>query len=1614
TQSYPHIHRAFITYFHTTPHGTLQPTPPPPGTNLHGTTNPIQGPPSAPIDPERADIAGLQHAMRAGQITSAELVQTYLDRIRLLNDEGPRLNAIRMVNPDALRDAERLDAERRQGRVRGPLHGIPVLVKDNIDVAGLPTTAGALALRDSVPAEDSFLVRRLREAGAVILGKTNLTEFANFTTTGMPNGYSALGGQVVNPYSSDTDPWGSSSGSGVAAAAALAAVTIGTETSGSIISPAAANSLVGVKPTLGLLSRTGILPVSTDQDTPGPMTRSVYDAAALLTVLAGTDPEDPATAVCAEMAGTDYTAALSVDALRGKRIGVVATDVSGPMLTAFTNAQSVLTAQGATLVPVTVRPPTYGPILTYGFKRDLNRYLSRLPADAPMRSLDDIVRFNRDHSDAGAIEFGDSILAEANAVDLDDPQVRAEYEANRDGGVASARHAIDSLLTENQLDALVFIHNSSWPVAPRAKYPAVAVPIGYDPGTGQPFGMTLVGTALTEAPLLGMAYAYEQAARVWQPPTAVNPALLTAGESNAAALQQLRARLASARTTRAAVAELLGVAPELVRPGALQQALSIVQQRISGAGVPPATVAAATGPLLRWIGARLDLHHRTEAATVAAMHAAHADPAVQQRLLDENTDLDNRLTQLLGLSSPGPMGRVSGDDSLAVLRHVVAATGAAEVRALVDAVSGYLDRDNGDLPVPTRDRLQAWTIRVHAAEALGIAPQDVTREHLQRLAQQRNSLHSALVAEWGLWLGDHEFEQRPTHAEVAELAGVTEQFVRTVMTRAEPTYSEPAQRVLVAARWLGCLDNFADIIDPVFVEQRFVPPSFVDGEFVPGRFTAQPRLHAIARTAGMSEEMARRTLRGRTGRDQAARLRELLAAAGYWYHPAGPYAPPAEAARPESSAPAPAAAADLTHQVPEVFPEQERLLRWYRNLVEDSSGAPRQSLADHIEMFGLEWSQARRWLTEAGFDADEHAARPSAEFPAPEATGIAAWPAAVRGYLGLTPADMDALVDATPGSWAAIESGDRALESAHARALLRRVPGARTAYFALVDHVDGLLTKFYDPAYPEGYPHVGAYIRFLRDAKGRSRAWLARELGKSADTVKHWENGQYGPPKEAVHRIVELLAPPFGVTYDQIAETYSYPRRPVVFPDPLMSVSLGEYVRHLRTRNNLTRAETAEIVGIPEATLQVVENEKHAASEPTALRFYRHIVAEDGETGPSVVDAAALSATTWNDLASAWGYGTRLDPVTDAVPDPDAYDTVHQWIRALRRYFQAQSGTTRSEFAAQAGRSVRSIRAMEKDRKPRLIVLRTLRDNLGFSPDVLQKALRRFYSRPEAASLDPATEQLFWDLVATRPGSTEEHELQNRIFERYAWVPQVMARRWTSSPADREDLEQSATEAVLKAIKSFVPVDDFVAVAWASAFYATLRYTRTNTITGRRETGDLWRTETADETSGDAAAAFDFRADLRRAVSGLPAGETIEQIVLKLVEGYTFEEIGAAHGLPPETVRDLLVEATDTLREALGDDTPPHRDSSQPPTPTPWRRTRAAAHDSRTPWNGRSDAAGSAAPQGNSNIVPSHVSSCLTNTVRAAWADGYDNATIPTNPHAHTWNDLTTALHTHL
>lgn len=478
-----------------------------------------------PVHLETATIPLLQRALAAGTVTSENLVQAYLARIRALNSRGPGLTAVRILNPDAVKDAKRLDVERRHGTVRGPMHGIPVLVKDNIDVAGLPTTAGALALEDSFPGGDAFLIGRLRAAGAVILGKTNLTEFANFTTVGMPSGYSALGGQVLNPYDASQTPSGSSSGSAVAAAAALAAVTVGTETSGSILSPSVANSVVGVKPTVGLVSRTGIVPIAASQDTAGPMTRSVYDAAALLTAMTGIDPEDPATDGSAGVVGTDYTATLSTTALQGVRIGV-ASAPTGNLGAAFSQAQNVLRAQGATLVTVTVTtgglPPS---ILNYEFKRDLNAYLARLPAEAPMDTLDDVVRFNTAHAAEGAVKFGQSLLVASNDIDLTDPVARAGYETNRDTGIATARERIDSVLRAENLDAVLFAANGSAGIGARAQYPSVAVPIGYDPANGRPFGMTLLGTAYTEAALLSFAYAYEQASLAWRPPAEVNPSL---------------------------------------------------------------------------------------------------------------------------------------------------------------------------------------------------------------------------------------------------------------------------------------------------------------------------------------------------------------------------------------------------------------------------------------------------------------------------------------------------------------------------------------------------------------------------------------------------------------------------------------------------------------------------------------------------------------------------------------------------------------------------------------------------------------------------------------------------------------------------------------------------------------------------------------------------------------------------------------------------------------------------------------------------------------------------------------------------------------------------------
>ncbi|WP_433711070.1 amidase family protein [Nocardia sp. CA-084685] len=496
------------------------------------------------IDLERADGRAAQQAMADGRITSVELVQGRLWRIQAVDKEGPRLNAIRCLNPAAVEDARLLDEERQRGHVRGPFHGLTVVVKDVYNVAGMPTTAGALALAYSFPVDDAFVIRRLRLAGAVILGKSNMSELSNYIANDPPSGDSALGGPVSNAYGSHLDPRGSSTGSAVVVAAGEADAALSVETGGSTIAPSIANSIVGVDLTVGLASRNGIMTLSDVRDSPGVMARTVYDASALVTVIAGIDPEDPATEASAGVVGTDYTAGLSIDGLRGKRIGVVhligvddetMNDYlmgasTGNVSAAFANAQAVLIAQGATLVEATIDSTNikWAPdTMPYEVKKSLNRYFDQLPANAPVKSQDDLVRFNIAHAEDGAIKHGQELLIKSNNVNLDDPVVREENERNCATDNATARGVIDSALAANQLDALLFIQIASCIVAPRSGYPQVAVPIGYDPDNNQPFGMVLVGTAFSEATLLACAHAYLEAAQVRRPPSEISPSFYT-------------------------------------------------------------------------------------------------------------------------------------------------------------------------------------------------------------------------------------------------------------------------------------------------------------------------------------------------------------------------------------------------------------------------------------------------------------------------------------------------------------------------------------------------------------------------------------------------------------------------------------------------------------------------------------------------------------------------------------------------------------------------------------------------------------------------------------------------------------------------------------------------------------------------------------------------------------------------------------------------------------------------------------------------------------------------------------------------------------------------------
>jgi amidase len=469
--------------------------------------------------------------MDSGRTTSVSLTRAYLRRVAELDVGGPALNSVRCVNPAALEEAAAAD-ERRAGGLGGALLGIPVLVKDNIDVLGMPTTAGSPALAASYPGQDAPLVRHLRAAGAVILGKANLTEFANYLTVGMPSGYSSLAGQVLNPYDLSQTPSGSSAGSGVCVAAGLAAVAIGTETDGSILGPAAATSGVGVKPTLGLVSRTGIVPIASSQDTAGPMTRTVADAAALLTVIAGTDPEDAATAAN-PLAGHDFTADLSTTALRGTRIGVVvgqAPEHGSDERTLWDAALTALSERGAVLVDVGIEADRHydvgSPVLSHEFKRDLNAYLARLPEGAPMRTLADVIAYNEAHVGA-TLKFGQSLALASQARDLGpDSDDTAEYKAARARDLVDSRNRIDTGMAEHRVTALLFVGSGSSSIGAKAGYPSITVPAGYLAGNRRPFNITFLGGAWSEPALIGYAHDYEQATRLRRPPSAVNPTLL--------------------------------------------------------------------------------------------------------------------------------------------------------------------------------------------------------------------------------------------------------------------------------------------------------------------------------------------------------------------------------------------------------------------------------------------------------------------------------------------------------------------------------------------------------------------------------------------------------------------------------------------------------------------------------------------------------------------------------------------------------------------------------------------------------------------------------------------------------------------------------------------------------------------------------------------------------------------------------------------------------------------------------------------------------------------------------------------------------------------------------
>ncbi len=539
-------------------------------------------PPATPFSVVEATIPQMRDALRAGRVTSHELVAQYLTRIALYDGT---LHATLAVNRHALEEADARDRERAEGRLRGPLHGIPIALKDNIHTTDMPTTGGALAFDGFVPPYEATLTRNLREAGAIIIAKTGMTELANWVTSGMPADYNALGGYGMNPYDPRRDPreatfdgrpamFTGGSSSGIGTAASLWAANVGTETSGSILSPANQTMLVGIKPTVGRVSRYGVIPITADQDTPGPLARTVTDAAILLGALEGAapDPKDPATKTCAPPPERDYTRFLARDGLKGARIGVPRAffydkttppgakeprgGLSVEQAKLMAEAIDVLKAQGAVIVDPADIPSVLdtneksnllrfgtcagtdgakgqdtgcSAVFKYGMKRDFDAWLATLGPTAPVKTLRELRTFNLTHQKAGAIKYGQSNLDNSDEMDVQADRARYESDRARDLMLGGS-HGIDEVMKAETLDALLFPGPGGAAISAKPGYPTVIVPFGFVPNAPdppfpdgfaarpQPFGVSFAGMACSEPRLLTLAFAFEQATKRRVPP----------------------------------------------------------------------------------------------------------------------------------------------------------------------------------------------------------------------------------------------------------------------------------------------------------------------------------------------------------------------------------------------------------------------------------------------------------------------------------------------------------------------------------------------------------------------------------------------------------------------------------------------------------------------------------------------------------------------------------------------------------------------------------------------------------------------------------------------------------------------------------------------------------------------------------------------------------------------------------------------------------------------------------------------------------------------------------------------------------------------------------------